>query len=183
MKLIVGVSGASGVVMSRTLLDALSRAGCETHLVLTDAARRTWELEMESPIDVLLSMADRVYGSHDMAALISSGSFVTDGMIILPCSMKTLAGIVSRGRRVPEGKPPRGAMPARNAAGTGPPAQPSRRRRAWLRACSANADFLQRAADRAGADKPRRRQGAATIRNSQRGLCALGGVRQKPQLV
>ena len=95
MKLIVGVSGASGVVMSRTLLGTLNRAGCETHLVLTDAARRTWELETESPIDGLLSMADRVYGSHDMAALISSGSFVTDGMIILPCSMKTLAGIVS----------------------------------------------------------------------------------------
>ena len=95
MKLIVGVSGASGVVMSRTLLGTLNRAGCETHLVLTDAARRTWELETESPIDGLLSMADRVYGSHDMAALISSGSFVTDGMIILPCSMKKLAGIVS----------------------------------------------------------------------------------------
>ena len=95
MKIIVGVSGASGVVMSRTLLAALDRAGCETHLVMTDAARRTWELETGESADALLSLAHEVYDARDMAARISSGSFVTDGMIVLPCSMKTLAGIVS----------------------------------------------------------------------------------------
>ena len=95
MELIVGVSGASGVVMSRTLLDALRRAQCRTHLVMTDAARRTWDLETDHPLSELLSLADKVYDVHDMAADISSGSFVTDGMIVLPCSMKTLAGIVS----------------------------------------------------------------------------------------
>lgn len=95
MRIIVGVSGASGVVMSRSLLAALRRAGCETHLVVTDAARRTWELETGGSVDALLGLADRVYDAHDMAACISSGSFVTDGMIVLPCSMKTLAGIVS----------------------------------------------------------------------------------------
>lgn len=95
MKIIVGVSGASGVVMSRTLLTALSRAGCETHLVVTDSARRTWELETGEGVEALTGLADRVYGAGDMAARISSGSFVTGGMIVLPCSMKTLAGIVS----------------------------------------------------------------------------------------
>lgn len=95
MKLIVGVSGASGVVMSRSLLAALRRAGCETHLVVTDAARRTWELETGESADALPGLADRVHDAGDLAARISSGSFVTDGMIVLPCSMKTLAGIVS----------------------------------------------------------------------------------------
>lgn len=95
MRLIVGVSGASGAVMARTLLDALRRVGCETHLVATDAGRRTWELETGEGLEALTGLADRVYGAHDMAAAISSGSFVTDGMIVLPCSMKTLAGIVS----------------------------------------------------------------------------------------
>ena len=95
MKIIVGVSGASGVVMAWYLLLALRRAECETHLVVTESARQTWELETEKPFSDLESLANRVYDSGDMAANISSGSFVTDGMIVLPCSMKTLAGVVS----------------------------------------------------------------------------------------
>ena len=95
-RIIVGLSGASGVGMGLHLLRTLRGAGCETHLVMTDAARRTWEEEMaETPLSELFSLADRVYPPDDMAAAISSGSFVTDGMIVLPCSMKTLAGIVS----------------------------------------------------------------------------------------
>ena len=95
MRIIVGVSGASGVVMARNLLLALGRAGCESHLVLTEAARETWALETRSPLSELTELADRVYDAGDMSALISSGSFPTEGMIVLPCSMKTLAGIVS----------------------------------------------------------------------------------------
>lgn len=95
MRLIVGVSGASGVVMSYSLLRALHRADCEVHLVVTDSACRTWEIETEKPISDLFALARAVYEPDDMEALISSGSFVTDGMIVLPCSMKTLAGIVS----------------------------------------------------------------------------------------
>lgn len=95
MRLIVGVSGASGVVMSYSLLQALHRCGCEVHLVLSDMARRTWELETEKPISDLTALAFRVYEPEDLEAQISSGSFQTDGMIVLPCSMKTLAGIVT----------------------------------------------------------------------------------------
>ena len=95
MKIIVGVSGASGVVMGWYLLRALRRSGCETHLVVTESAHQTWELETEKPFSDLEGLANRVYDPGDMAAAISSGSFVTDGMIVLPCSMKTLAGIVS----------------------------------------------------------------------------------------
>ena len=95
MRIVVGVTGASGVLMSDSLLRTLRRLECEIHLVVTDAARRTWELETEKPFEDLLSLAHRVYDPGDMAACISSGSFVTGGMIVLPCSMKTLAGIVS----------------------------------------------------------------------------------------
>ena len=95
-RIIVGLSGASGVGMGLHLVRTLRDAGCETYLVMTEAAQQTWEYEMPgTPLSELFSLASRVYSADDMAAAISSGSFVTDGMIVLPCSMKTLAGIVS----------------------------------------------------------------------------------------
>lgn len=94
-KIIVGVSGASGVEMSLTLLKALKTAGIETHLIVTEGARLTWEIESDKPLSQLTELADYCYGETDYAALISSGSFETEGMIIMPCSMKSLAGIVS----------------------------------------------------------------------------------------
>lgn len=96
MRIIVGVTGASGVIMSYYLLKALRDApDCEIHLVTSKAARLTWQYETDRPFEELSSLADAVYEEDDLAAKIASGSFVTDGMIILPCSMKTLAGIVS----------------------------------------------------------------------------------------
>lgn len=96
MRIVVGVTGASGVVMSMYLLKALKRAGnCEVHLVVSEGAEKTWELETGLPLTELLNLADHVYDNRNLAASISSGSFVTDGMIIMPCSMKSLAGIVS----------------------------------------------------------------------------------------
>ena len=96
MRIIVGVTGASGVIMSYYLLKALKDApGCEIHLVTSKAAQLTWQYETDRPFTALTSLADAVYEEDDLAAKIASGSFVTDGMIVLPCSMKTLAGIVS----------------------------------------------------------------------------------------
>lgn len=96
MRLIVGVTGATGVEMSYCLLKALrSVEDCEVHLVVTDAARRNWELETDKDYEEFLSLADEVHGVRNMAASISSGSYRTDGMIVMPCSMKSLAGIVS----------------------------------------------------------------------------------------
>jgi 4-hydroxy-3-polyprenylbenzoate decarboxylase len=96
MRIIVGVSGATGVIMSCYLLRALKNIeDCETHLVVSDWAKKTWELETDLPFTDLLDQADRVYDVHNLGAAISSGSYKTDGMIIMPCSMKTLAGIVS----------------------------------------------------------------------------------------
>ena len=95
MRLIVGISGASGVIMGRRLLETLrASADAEIHLIVTEAAERTWVLECDKPIRELYDLADVVYDNHDLAA-VASGSFRTDGMIVLPCSMKTLAGIAS----------------------------------------------------------------------------------------
>lgn len=96
MRIIVGVSGASGVVMSKNLIETIkAETDWEVHLVVSDSARHTWELETQEDISALYELADVNHDPYDMAASISSGSFVTEGMIVLPCSMKTLAGIVS----------------------------------------------------------------------------------------
>ncbi len=96
MRIIVGVTGATGVEMSLYLLRALKAVeGCEIHLVVSDSARLNWELETSVPYEDFTALADVVHDCHNMAASISSGSYVTDGMIIMPCSMKSLAGIVS----------------------------------------------------------------------------------------
>ncbi len=96
MKIIIGVTGASGVEMSYYLLKALkSEENCEICLVMSEEAKINWKLETDRPLDDLLSLADIIYEANDMAAAISSGSNITAGMIIIPCSMKTLAGITA----------------------------------------------------------------------------------------
>lgn len=96
MRIIVGVTGATGVVMSYYILQALKGIkDCEAHLVISDGGIRNWELETDMPLKKLTDLADVVHDNRNMAATISSGSFVTDGMIIIPCSMKTLAGVVA----------------------------------------------------------------------------------------
>ena len=96
MRVIVGITGASGVVMGYHLVAALKQhEGCEVHLVVTEGARTTWEIESNVPMVELIAMADVCHSDMNLAAPISSGSFKTDGMIVMPCSMKTLAGITS----------------------------------------------------------------------------------------
>ena len=93
-RMIVGITGASGVVMGYHLLEALAaHPNIETHLVMSECARLTWNIEAARPLADLLDLADHVHDEKNFAAAIASGSFVTDGMIIIPCSMKTLAGI------------------------------------------------------------------------------------------
>ena len=95
MRIIVGISGASGVVMGYEVLKALRAADVETHLVVTEAAVRTLACETSLRLEDLTALVNVSYDYRDMAASIASGSFHTDGMIVMPCSMKTLAGIVS----------------------------------------------------------------------------------------
>lgn len=94
MRIIVGISGASGVLMGYRLLQELKRhPNVETYLVMTRGAERTFELETDINPDEVRAMADFCYDERDLAAKISSGSFVTDGMIVMPCSMKSLSAI------------------------------------------------------------------------------------------
>jgi flavin prenyltransferase len=93
LKLIVGMTGATGAVLGIRCLQALRSLQVETHLVLSQWARATIELETDYSVRDVRALADRVYGVRDQAAAISSGSFRTDGMLIVPCSMKTLAAI------------------------------------------------------------------------------------------
>ena len=96
VRLIVAVTGASGVEMSIRLLAALREIpDMEIFLIVSRGAATTWKYETDRPLNDLKAMADHVFEENDMAAIIASGSFVTNGMIIMPCSMKTLAGIVS----------------------------------------------------------------------------------------
>ncbi len=94
-RIIVGISGASGVVMGYRLLQALgAHENIERHLIVTENARLTWDFEVELPFSSLNEEAECVHAATNMAAPVASGSFLTDGMIVIPCSMKSLAGIV-----------------------------------------------------------------------------------------
>ncbi len=95
MRLIVGMSGASGAIYGIRVLEALRAAGVETHLVISPWAEKNIELETETRVDEVRAMADRVYDYRDLQGAISSGSFVTAGMIIAPCSMKTLSAVAT----------------------------------------------------------------------------------------
>jgi 4-hydroxy-3-polyprenylbenzoate decarboxylase len=95
-KLIVGISGASGVIYGIRLLEILRAVpDVETHLIMSTAAATTIGLETDFTADDVMQLADVSYRFRDIAAAVSSGSFKTWGMIIVPCSMKTLAGIAN----------------------------------------------------------------------------------------
>jgi 4-hydroxy-3-polyprenylbenzoate decarboxylase len=93
-RIIVGISGASGSAYGYMALQALrSIGGIETHLVLSSAATRTIQLETDMTTEDFETLADVVHRDDDMAAAISSGSFLTDGMLVIPCSMKSASAI------------------------------------------------------------------------------------------
>ena len=93
-RIVVGLAGASGVVYGIRILEVLGdRSEIETHLVVSGGARRTIELETDLEVADVEALADVVHPVDDIAASISSGSFRTRGMVVAPCSMKTLSGI------------------------------------------------------------------------------------------
>lgn len=93
-KLIIGISGASGAIYGIRLLQVLQNVPeVETHLIISYAGRRTIRLETKLSLQQVKKMADVVYSVCDIAAALSSGSFKTIGMVVLPCSIKTLASI------------------------------------------------------------------------------------------
>lgn len=94
-RVIVGVSGASGSVLGLECLKCLKGAGIESHLVLTRGAQITIRQELGMEPEEYASYADVVYDNKNIGAAIASGTYPVDGMIVAPCSMKTLAGIAS----------------------------------------------------------------------------------------
>jgi 4-hydroxy-3-polyprenylbenzoate decarboxylase len=93
MRLIVGITGATGVIYGVRLLERLREAGVETHLVISRWGARTLTHETPYSREQVEALAHTTYATGDMGAAISSGSFQTAGMIIVPCSAKTLAAI------------------------------------------------------------------------------------------
>jgi len=94
-KLIVGITGASGTIFGVRLLQMLHGSGVETHLVMGKWAARTLVHETQHTVEEVQGLATRDYPPGDQGAAISSGSFVTLGMVIVPCSMRTLAAIAN----------------------------------------------------------------------------------------
>ena len=95
-RLVVGISGASGAVLGIELLKAMRfQPGWETDLVVSNGGRRSLAHETAFSMEQVAALADRFHPIEDVGALIASGTFKTAGMVVVPCSMKTVAGVAS----------------------------------------------------------------------------------------
>ncbi len=92
-RIIVGITGASGVIYGIRFLEVLRELNIETHLILTGVAKKNILIETKFTVEKVEELAYKVHGIEDLAAPISSGSFKTDGMVIAPCTIKTLSGV------------------------------------------------------------------------------------------
>ncbi len=95
MKLIVGITGSTGVIYGIKLLEVLKEKNIETHLILTEWAQKCIAMETDYKLDQVKSLATTLSDENNMAASVSSGTHKIDGMIVIPCSMKTLSGIAN----------------------------------------------------------------------------------------
>jgi len=93
LRLVVAVTGASGVIYGKRLLEILKEKKIETHLIVSKAAEKVMEHELGLSKKDFEKLVNHVYDTNELMAPLMSGSFKTDGMIVIPCSMKTLAGI------------------------------------------------------------------------------------------
>jgi 4-hydroxy-3-polyprenylbenzoate decarboxylase len=94
-KIIVGISGATGAIYGIRLLEVLSKSDVETHLIITEAAENTIRMETDWKVDDVKSLAKVSYDIKNLGADVSSGSFLSKGMVIIPCSIKSLSGIAN----------------------------------------------------------------------------------------
>ncbi|PIW36063.1 MAG: phenolic acid decarboxylase subunit B, partial [Nitrosopumilales archaeon CG15_BIG_FIL_POST_REV_8_21_14_020_33_23] len=95
MKLIVGITGSTGVIYGVRLLEVLKKLGVETHLIMSEWAIKCLAMETEFQLDYVKSLATTTSDETNMAASVSSGTHKVDGMIVAPCSMKTLSAIAN----------------------------------------------------------------------------------------
>ncbi len=94
-RIVVGISGASGVIYGVRLLQLLEEKGLETHLIISEAGKRNIEIETDYAAADVTAMATHVYDNRDVGAALASGSFLTGGMVVAPCTIKTLSGIAN----------------------------------------------------------------------------------------
>jgi 4-hydroxy-3-polyprenylbenzoate decarboxylase len=92
-RVIVGLSGASGSILGIRLLEVLSKYDLETHLIVSDAAKRTIEMETDWRVEDVEALANQVHDFNNIGSSISSGSFKSKGMVVIPCTIKTLSAI------------------------------------------------------------------------------------------
>jgi len=94
-RLIVGIAGASGVIYGVRMLEVLKNRGIETHLIISEAGKLNIKIETDYDVEDVLAMADFTYNNKQIAASVASGSFQTMGMVVAPCTVKTLSGIAN----------------------------------------------------------------------------------------
>ena len=94
-RIIIGITGASGVIYGIEILRELTKKDLETHLIISESGKKVINLETDYSIRDVESMADKVYDNDDLEAPLASGSFLTSGMIVAPCTIKTLSGIAN----------------------------------------------------------------------------------------
>lgn len=94
-RLIVGISGATGAIYGIRLLEVLAKSNVETHLVITEAAQKTILMETDWPVERVKSLASVTHDIQNLGADIASGSFQSEGMVVIPCSIKSLSAIAN----------------------------------------------------------------------------------------
>jgi flavin prenyltransferase len=97
LPLIVGISGASGAIYGLRMLELLRKAGVPSHLIVSKSAALTLKEEADVTVEQVRAMADVTYSNGDLGAAVSSGSFKTRGMVIIPCSVKTVSDVAYGG--------------------------------------------------------------------------------------
>ena len=94
-QIIIGITGASGAIYGVRILSLLKKTGYETHLIISEAGKVNIEIETKYKTGEVATMATHTYDNKDMTASLASGSFLTYGMVVAPCTIKTLSGIAN----------------------------------------------------------------------------------------
>ncbi len=94
-RIVIAIAGASGVIYGVRMLEVLRDSDCETHLIISEAGKLNIKIETDYSPDEVTAMADFTYAHKDVAASLASGSFLTEAMVVVPCTIKTLSGIAN----------------------------------------------------------------------------------------
>ena len=95
MRIVIGITGSTGIIYGIRILEVLKKSKIETHLIMSEWAKKCLTLETKYDLKYVKSLADSYSDDSNMAASVSSGTYKTDGMIVIPCSMKTLSSIAN----------------------------------------------------------------------------------------